>query len=109
MTETSKSLEEKALKYIPQFATSFPNKNEKHIDYVIAYKDNENNKNVAFKEAVRKEFFDKLTEENVEIEFLEFKTNKENHVYALLHCPDDRLMAEAEKIKLAMKINKVIF
>ena len=95
------------LKYVPQNSTSFPNENEKHIDYVIVYKDNEKNKNVVYKEAVRNEFFQKLLEENVQIKFLEFKTENENHVYALLHCPNERLMVEAEKTKLPMRIDEV--
>ena len=95
------------LKQAPQITTSFPNENDKQIDYVIAFKDNENNKNVEFKDAVRDEFFQKLRQEGLEVKLIEFKTEKEFHTYALLHCPNDRLMIEAEKLKLPVKINKV--
>ena len=91
-----------------QITTSFPNENEKQIDYVIVYKDNEKNKNVAYKMQVRDEFFEKLRQENVEVKFIEFKTGNEIRVYALIHCPNERLMVEAEKIKLRLPINSVI-
>ena len=90
-----------------QITSSFPNENEKQIDYVIVYKDNEKNKNVAYKMQVRDEFFQKLRQENVEVKLIEFKTKNEIHVYALIHCPNERLMIEAEKIKLRMPINNV--
>ena len=59
------------------------------------------------KDKIREDFFKKLSEENIEIKQIEFKIGKEKQVYALLHCPIQRLMTEAEKIKLDMKIDKV--
>jgi hypothetical protein len=103
------SNENDSLNKVVQITTSFPNQNEKQIDYVIVYKDNENNKNLEYKDAVREEFFQKLRQENVEVNLIEFKTDNEIHVYAIIHCSNERLMLEAEKIKLPVQINSVIF
>ena len=97
------------IKQIPQIATSFPNHNDKHIDYVIAYTQNDDDKDQAEREANRAAFFKEVREQDIEVKFIEFKTGKENHVYALLHCSIDRLMAEAEQVNLDMKLDKVGF
>jgi hypothetical protein len=89
-----------------QITTNFPNEN-KRIDYVIAYKVGEEKDNPAFVNAIREEFFQKLRQENVQVKLVEFKDEKENLVFALLNCSNERLMIEAEKIKLAVQINKV--
>ena len=90
-----------------QITTNFPNENEKRIDYVIVYKIGDEKSNDNFINAIREEFFQKLRQENVEIKRIEFKNEKQNLIYAILHCPNERLMIEAEKIKLAVRINKV--
>jgi hypothetical protein len=92
-----------------QITTNFPNENEKRIDYVIVYKIGDEKSNDNFINAIRAEFFQKLRQENVEIKQIEFKNEKQNLIYAILHCPNERLMIEAEKIKLAVRINKVRF
>jgi hypothetical protein len=89
-----------------QITTSFPNES-KHIDYVIAYKAGEEKDNLAFVNAMREEFFQKLRQENVDVKLVEFKDKKENLIFALLNCSNERLMFEAEKMKLAVEINKV--
>lgn len=58
---------------------------------------------------MREDFYKKLLDETIEIYFLDFKNGKENNVYVLLHCPLDRLLKEAEEIKLEMRINNVIY
>ena len=96
--------------HTPQSPTSFPSQNKKHIDYVITYKDHadDNQEKRAKKTKERKIFFEKLQEEEgLEVEILEFGTGEELHNYALIHCPLERLMTEAEKIKLNMKLNDV--
>ena len=92
---------------IIQITTSYPNENEKQIDFVIVYKDDDKNKNIAYKMQVREEFFQKLRQENIEVKVIEFKTENENHTYALINCPNERLMIQAEKMKLRMPINPV--
>lgn len=99
-----------AAMHTPQSPTSFPSQNKKHIDYVITYKDHtdDNQEKRAKKVKERKIFFEKLQEEEgLEVEILEFGTGEELHNYALIHCPLERLMVEAEKIKLNMKLNDV--
>ena len=56
---------------------------------------------------MRQAFFQKIQEDGLELEFIKFKTKKENHTYVLLHCPLERLMVEAERTNLQMKIDKV--
>jgi len=91
-----------------QITTSFPNENEKRIDYVIVYKVSDEESGDKFiNDAIRDEFFQKLRQEKIEVKLIEFKNEKQNLIYAILHCPNERLMVEAEKIKLAVRINKV--
>ena len=93
----------------PQVLTSFPNQNNKHIDYVLTYKYSENVNDEDFKrnELVRKSFLDRLRNEEIEIDFIKFKKKNEYNVYILLHSPIKRLLLEAEKIKHEMRINPV--
>ena len=89
-----------------QLAHCLPNQNNKYIDYVIIYnktaKDDEKSK---FAEEIRKEFFNELLRERFEIEFLDVSNGNQTQVYALLHCPVDRLLQEAETIRLEMRLN----
>lgn len=92
-----------------QITTSFPNYNSKHIDYVIIYKydqDNVDDKEIRKKNEIRKEFFKHLElEEHIQVYYLRFSKDDEVHVYALLHAPMERLLEEAEKVKLQMRLN----
>ena len=90
-----------------QILTSFPNQNEKHIDYVICYKkidesvqiDEESHK----KGLARQAFFKKLKEEKFDIHEIVHK----KMVFVLLHCQMERLLEEAEMIRLEMKLKDV--
>jgi len=95
------------LKQKPQNCTCFPN-DTKRIDYVIVYNQNDGEKNETEKEPVRQVFFQKLREDGLDVEFIKFKTGKENHTYVLLHCPIERFMIEAERTNHEMKIDKVM-
>jgi hypothetical protein len=92
-----------------QITTSFPNYNSKHIDYVIIYKydrDDADDKEIRKKNEIRKAFFKNLElEEQIQIYYIRFNKDDEVHVYALLHAPMERLLEEAEKIKLQMRLN----
>jgi hypothetical protein len=91
----------------------FPNDNSKSIDYVIAYsysKDDVDKKDFKFKEDVRRKFLDLLKEETVDVyKIRNLESNNEYKVFILLHCSIDRLLLEAERVRLEMKISNVIF
>ena len=92
-----------------QLAHCLPNQNTKYIDYVIIYnKTNKNEERFKFEEEIRKEFFAELEREEFEIEFIEVTNRSQTQVYALLHCPVERLLHEAEKIRLEMRLNTAI-
>ncbi len=93
-----------------QILTSFPNANEKHIDYVLVYENLDSVPKSRFKKkclANRKIFFDRLEKESFEIYTLEAKSNKEDLIYALLHCDNERLLKQAEYMNLEMKLKTV--
>jgi formylmethanofuran dehydrogenase subunit E len=94
----------------PQLLTSFPNSNEKLIDYVIVYEklDNENDEHSAKKKLIQTAFLTKLKNGGFEIYEIEHKHEKKTHVYALLNCSNDRLLEEAELSRLDMIIKNVI-
>ena len=84
-----------------QLLTSFPNANEKHIDYVLVYQNLDSAPNSRFKKkclANRKIFFDRLQKESIEVQTIEAKSSKEDLIYALLHCDTERLLKQAEYI-----------
>jgi hypothetical protein len=99
-----------------QILTNFPNSNTKHIDYVIIYE--------AFTEldlmkkenylihSIREEFFNQLKKDTFDIYYIEQEIHEnENHkklIYALLNCSNERLLQEAENIRLEMKLKHVI-
>lgn len=90
-----------------QLLTTFPNDNQKRIDYVIAYKyDQKDQDDESFqkKEAVRQEFLKLLHNETINVYTIKFRKKDDWHVYYLLNCPIDRLLDEAERVKLEMKI-----
>ena len=94
----------------PQKLTSFPNDNSKHIDYVIVYgevmnqdESIENSKARYYREA----FFELLKREGLEMHYLEENRSKQKRVYALIHCPLEKLLIEAESINLRMPLKDV--
>lgn len=94
-----------------QILTSFPNNNMKHIDYVIVYEEprdrlDEQDLKIIQK---RKEFFENLKENSFELVDLEVDIgNGKKRVFSLLHCPLNRLLQEAEHIRLEMRLKNVI-
>jgi hypothetical protein len=95
--------------YQAQLTTSFPGENHKPIDYVIVYKHSNNidPKEKKDKDQVRQSFFNKLKDEKLELKHLEFRSNSEVHNYVLVHCPIERLMKEAQLVKLQMRLKNV--
>jgi hypothetical protein len=94
----------------PQILTSFPNNNSKHIDYVIKYEERTISDHKQLEhESYRKLFFDEIKKQSIEIYPLEVKSHGKRHIYALLHCPMERLLVEAETIKLEMNLKTVLF
>ena len=88
-----------------QILTSFPNLNEKHIDYVIVYKvlDEITENEECLK--TRDEFFKQLQKESFDIYNI---TTEEKLIYCLLHCQTNRLLHEAENIHLRMQLKNVL-
>ena len=90
-----------------QILTSFPKDNEKHIDFVIVYDELEEtpeNEQCLIKQI---EFFTELKKESFAIYNIGPTVNGEKRSYALLHCGTERLLKEAENIRLKMKIKDV--
>ena len=92
------------IKVDPQLLTSFPNSNEKLIDYVIAYEKDEQSEK---KKLIQAAFFTRLKNEGFEIYEIEHKHEKKTHVYALLNCSMERLLEEAELTRLELIIKNV--
>ena len=96
-----------------QIGTSFPGDNSKHIDFVIKYREKkiEENEENAGEEETRKNhrqaFFEQLKKEGFNIEYLKFERGNYVNVYALLNCSLDRLLIEAENLKLQMHLKSV--
>jgi hypothetical protein len=88
----------------------FPNSNEKHIDYVISCRYNESDEgspSFEHKEAIRNHFVERLKEESIEVYVIREKERDKIAVFYLVHCPPERLLIEAERVKLEMKIADV--
>ncbi len=95
------------MNYHQNFAC-LPSCNQKRIDYVIRYSfDSEANQEL--KRQYIKLFFNELKNESIEVYTLEVKNKNIKNIYALLTCPIERLLAEAEKIKIEIKLNNVKF
>lgn len=94
-----------------QIYTSFPNANQKQIDYVIKYSldlgEADHSRDLSDKENLINLFLDELSNEALEVYRLEIKTNKKKHFFILVHCPLERLLAECEPSKLIMKLKHV--
>lgn len=108
----------------PQIATHFPNDNSKRIDYVILYKyekkldenretdrdDSEMRKTreeFGQKEALRQKFIHRLQEEGFNVAPLRRNHRDRVDIYLLLNCSIERLLDEAEKSKLEMRLKNV--
>ena len=96
----------------PQLLTSFPNQNNKIIDYVIVYERLEDNidENLGKKKKiVQKALFDNLASQGFEIYELEQRNEGKTIVYAMINCNSmDRLLEEAELARLYLKLKNVI-
>ncbi|RNA37458.1 hypothetical protein BpHYR1_031974 [Brachionus plicatilis] len=92
----------------PQITSCFPNDNTKRIDYVIFYKYSEqsvDSEDFKLKETNRNNFLDAVQKESIILnKELKFKTKNETNHYILLHCPLERLLKQAERIKLEMRL-----
>ena len=97
------------IKVNPQLLTSFPNQNDKLIDYVIVYEKpgDEKEKHFERKKIVQKAFFDKLKSQGFDIYEIEDKHHEKTIVFALLNCSMDRLLEEAELSRLELIIKNV--
>ena len=99
--------------HVRQSLTSFPQTNNRHIDYVIAYErlsggDEAKNPKYIEMEEMREEFFDHLRKESFHIYTIEYKKSANRLVvFALLHCPDERLLKEAYALRLDLRLKKV--
>ena len=96
-----------------QILTSFPNDNIKHIDYVIIYEEQLDRDHLDERDLKivqkRKEFFENLKENSFELVDLEVDIgNGKKRVFTLLHCPLNRLLQEAEHIRLEMRLKNVM-
>ena len=89
-----------------------PNDQKKHIDYVIQFKDDEDNFENLMHRRTRNKFIKQLIiRERFEIyQIVKKKTKPINtkSTYLLLHCPLDRLMEEAERMHLELPLKDVI-
>ena len=96
-----------------QLGKSFPGNNKKNIDYVIKYREKtnvnskEHGKQLNIQE-LRKAFFKCLENEDFDIYYIRLKRSNYVKVYALLNCSVDRLLREAEAVKLQMRLKTVI-
>jgi len=92
-----------------QLLTSFPNQNEKLIDYVLVYDklDETQHTKSQSKLIARRAFFDKLKEEKFSIYEIEHKCENKTKIYALLNCSTERLLEEAELVRLEMILKNV--
>ena len=92
---------------LQQLLTSFPNDNNKHIDYVIAFRSVEANDQNGELLAKRFEFFNELKKEAFELYPIEGSAMTGQLNYMLLHCSTERLLKEAETVRLKMQLKNV--
>ena len=87
--------------------TNFPD-NKKKIDYVLKYDiPLEIDADFIEKESYRSLFFEEVKKQSIEIYNLEIKTDSKIITYVLLNANIERLLDEAELIKLEMKLKTV--
>jgi hypothetical protein len=113
MTDTVEQAEvdsSNVIKVNPQNLACFPNDNSKHIDFVITYKydtDREQKESHKTKEAIRDGFVDLVKKENIDVYTIRHVDGDDCTVVHLLSCSMDRLLNEAEKTKLEMRLSNV--
>ena len=88
-----------------QNLTSFPNQNNKHIDYVLFYEKEESPDSK--KVVARQAFFAALKAEKFEIYDIEEKHDDKIMVFSLLHASNERLLEEAELTRHEMVLKNV--
>ena len=96
---------------IMQSLTSFPNQNDKHIDYVLVYEKPtraDNDFTLGHKkETARRAIFAALKAEKFDVLDIEDTHGGKTVVYSLLHCSIERLLEEAEITRLEMVLKNV--
>ena len=94
-----------------QLLTSFPNRNDKHIDYVLVYDKLEGTNLDTFenkqKWTVRRAFFDRLRAERFDTYVIEQNKYNKTRVFALFSCSKERLLEEAELVRLELTLKNV--
>jgi len=93
-----------------QILTNFPD-GTKRIDYVFKYDKplNETDYDADFieKESYRRLFLEQIKRQKIEIYNLEIKADTKISTYILLNANIERLLDEAENVKLEMKLKTV--
>ena len=104
--QTSKSV---SIKFNPQLLNSFPNQNDKTIDYVIVYEKPEDDKDdhIQRRKIVQEAFFDKLKSQGFDVYEIEHKHYEKSMTFVLLNCSMDRLLEEAELSRVELIIKNV--
>ena len=92
-----------------QNLTSFPNQNRKHIDYVLVFEEEKPSAEEEIKKAIRQAFNEALKNESFEIYRIEHACDNKKLIFILLNCPDERLLDEAEIMKIQMTLKNVSF
>lgn len=85
----------------------FPKSHQKHIDFVIFYKETTETQNSKEIKKFRTKFFKKLKHEGFDLYYIKQRDcddDKIMYVYVLLNCPLDRLMDEAERMALELPL-----
>lgn len=96
-----------------QLLTHYPDDNLKKIDYIIKFKPP---KRVEVQYRIEA-FFKEIISHQIQVKYLNVRNiknikdneNNDDFTYALLHCPLERLLIEAETIRLEMDLKKVCF
>ena len=95
-----------------QLLTYYPDDNLKQIDYIIKFKPP---KRIEVQFRIEA-FFKEIISHQIQVKYLNVRNiqnikdeNNDDFTYALLHCPLERLLIEAETIKLEMDLKKVYF
>lgn len=95
-----------------QLLTHYPDDNLKQIDYIIKFKPP---KRIEVQYRIEA-FFKEIISHQIQVKYLNVRNiqnikgeNNDDFTYALLHCPLERLLIEAETIKLEMDLKKVYF
>ena len=89
----------------------FPKRTNKHIDFVIYYKETTETQNSKEIKKFRTKFFKQLKYEGFDLYYIkqrDFKDETVTYVYVLLNCSLDRLMDEAERMELELPLKLVI-